>query len=186
MPPDRVEANQRWRLLGACAEVVAEGGYGALTIGSVSETAAVSKGTFYRQFDSLGDCVLATYEMASANALAATREGCESAANPGLALPAAVSSLLQLLAEEPALAHVLTDAALDDVQGLFPAREEFARRCALILAELEGDPPERARHWRLSLHRVRATKGWLSLLLRAGAAAALPARSGELTQLLSA
>lgn len=186
IPSDRVEANQHWRLLGACAEVVAEGGYGALTVASVSETAAVSKATFYRQFDNLGDCVLATYEMASANALAATQEGCESASAPGLALPAAVNSVLALLAEEPALAHVLTDAALDDVRGLFPAREEFARRCASILAEREGRASDPGRHWRLSLHRVRATKGWLSLLLRAGTAAALPTRAVELTQLLTA
>jgi AcrR family transcriptional regulator len=184
--PEQVEANQRWRLLGGCAEVVAAGGYGALTVKAVSEAAAVSKATFYQRFGGLGECVLATYEMASANALVATRKGCEAAADPTLAVPGAVESVLALVTEEPALGHVLTDAALDDVRGLFPARERFARRCATILATAEGEPLDRDRHWRLSLHRVRAAKGWLSLLLRGGAAAALPARAPELAQLLTA
>jgi len=187
IPPDQVRANQRWRLLGGCAEVVAEAGYGGLTVGAVSEAAAVSKATFYQQFGGLPDCVLATYEMASANALAATREGCDSAAEPALVVPSAVGSVLALVAEEPALGHVLTDAALDDVEGLFPARDEFAHRCASILATAENESAaEEGRHWRLSLHRVRATKGWLSSSLRAGLAAALPARAPELAQLLSA
>lgn len=186
IPPERVEANQRWRLIGGCAEVVAEGGYGALTVKAVSEAAAVSKATFYQRFGGLGDCVLATYEVASANALAATREGCESAPEPDLVVPRAVDSVLALVAEEPALGHVLTDAALDDVRGLFPARERFARRCATILATAGGEPAEKGRHWHLSLHRVRATKGWLSLRLRAGASAALPERAPELAQLLTA
>jgi AcrR family transcriptional regulator len=187
IPPDQVRANQRWRLLGGCAEVVAEAGYGGLTVGAVSEAAAVSKATFYQQFGGLADCVLATYEMASANALAATREGCDSAPEPALVVAHAVGSVLALVAEEPALGHVLTDAALDDVRGLFPARDEFARRCASILATAERESAtEEGRHWRLSLHRVRATKGWLSLTLRTGATATLPARAPELAQLLTA
>ncbi|MGN6816028.1 MAG: TetR/AcrR family transcriptional regulator [Solirubrobacterales bacterium] len=185
IPPERVEASQRWRLLGSCAEAVAEGGYGALTVTGISAAAAVSKGTFYQQFDGLDGCILATYEMASAIVLAAASEGCDSASDPTLALSAAASSVLELLAQEPALGHVLTDAALDDVQGLFPAREEFVRRCASALVRVAGDPSDPSRQCHLSLHRVRATKGWLSLLLRAGGSAALPGRASELAQLLS-
>jgi AcrR family transcriptional regulator len=186
IPLEQARANQRWRLLGACAEVLAEGGYGALTIKAVIEAAAVSKATFYEQFEGLPECILATYEMAAANALAVTREACDSSTDPAAALPVAVSSVLAFLASEPALAHVLTDMALEDVRDLHPQRAQFARRCASMLAAAGSEQPDPDRHWRLSLHRVRATKGWLAIRLRTGTAAALPTRALELTQLLTA
>lgn len=185
VPPEQVRASQRWRLLGACAEVLAEGGYGALTLKAVTEAAAVSKATFYEQFEGLPQCILATYEMATANALAVTREACGSSADPAAALPVAVSAVLAFLSSEPAIAHVLTDMALEDVRDLHPLRAEFARRCALMLAATDAGRSDSDRHRRLSLHRVRATKGWLAIRLRTGTATALPARASELTQLLA-
>ncbi len=127
LPPGRhglsdehVHANQRWRLLGACAEVLAGEGYGALTVTAVSRSAAVSRVTFYKHFDGLRECILATHEMAAQAAIAVARDTCKGAADPATALSEAVGSLLELLASEPALAHVLTDQALNDVPGLWP------------------------------------------------------------------
>ena len=187
IPGDQVSANQRWRLLGACAEVLAERGYGGLTVAAVTRSAAVSKATFYRQFEGgLRECILATYEMATQNAIAASRDGCQAAPHPDDVLPVAIASVLELLASEPALAHVLTDQALNDVPGLPGARAEFAERCASLLSRARkrsaSDP---GRGPGLSLHLVRATKGWLSLRLNAGTAAGLPARAPELTRMLT-
>jgi len=185
IPPEQVRANQRWRLLGSCAEVLAERGYGALTLSAVIEAAAISKGTFYEHFEGLPECLLATYEMATANALAVTREACGPGSDPAAALPVAVESVLGLFAAEPALAHVLTDMALEDVPGLHAAREEFAHACASMLAAAGRGQVDPERHRRLSLHRVRATKGWLASRMRAGAATSLPRKAPELTQLLT-
>lgn len=184
IPPERVRANQRWRMLGACAEVIAEAGYEHLTVSRLAAAAGVSKATFYRHFDGLGDCVRATYEMAGESALAVTVEACRSAAEPAEALPGAVASLLDLLADEPALAHVLTDGALDDVAGVNAARAEFVERCARLLSAVSPDAEGAAGSRSLSRHRVRATSGWLANRLFAGAPSGLPARGPELTQLL--
>lgn len=187
IPGDQVSANQRWRLLGACAEVLAERGYGGLTVAAVTSSASVSKATFYQQFEGgLRECVLSTYEMAAQNAIAASRNGCQAAPGPDDVLPAAVAAVLELLAGEPALAHVLTDQALNDVPGLPGARAEFAERCASLLAgarKRSASDPGRGRG--ISLHLVRASKGWLSLRLRSGSSAGLPARAPELTQMLA-
>ncbi|HEU4463100.1 MAG TPA: hypothetical protein VFR75_10965 [Solirubrobacterales bacterium] len=186
IPPERVRANQRWRLLGACADVLAADGYSALTVNGVIVTAAVSKATFYEQFAGLPECVLATYEMAAANALAVTKEACDSNPDPARALPDVVASLLAFLASEPALAHVLTDLALEDVRGVHSRRAQLSRRLALMLAAAGRDRSDPGRHWRLSLHRVRATNGWLAIRLQTGTAGALATRAPELTQLLTA
>ncbi len=183
--PALVREDQRWRLLGACARLVAERGYAGVTVRALVEAAAVSKATFYREFDGLPACFRATYEMAAAAALAAIREACDPAADPAAALAPAVAAVLELLAAEPSLAHVLTDAALDDVEGLPPLRSGFAERCAALLAA-SGGLAEAERRRGLSLHRVRATRGWVWERLHAGTGPALPQRAPELARLLAA
>jgi AcrR family transcriptional regulator len=172
-------------MLGACAEVIAEVGYDDLTVQGLTEAAGVSKATFYREFDGLGDCVRATYEMATESALAVTLEACRSAAEPAEALPGAVASLLDLLAAEPALAHVLTDGALDDVEGLYAARAEFVERCARLLSAAFPSAEGAAGSRSMFTHRVRATRGWLANRLFTGDLSGLPARGPELTQMLA-
>jgi len=180
-----VRESQRLRLLGACAELIAENGYAALTVASISSAAAVSKVAFYRQFKDVAECVLATYEMAADNAMAATRSACVSGERANT-LPAAVSALLELLAAEPALAHVLTDQALEDIPALARSRTEFADRFAALLHILQerggGDP---ARSPRISIHLVRAARAWLSMRLAVAPAGSLPTSAPELTSLLA-
>ncbi len=59
---EEVAASQRARLLRAFTELLAECGYGAVTIGELAKRACVSRGTFYEQFTSKEDCLLAAYE----------------------------------------------------------------------------------------------------------------------------
>ncbi len=184
IPPEQVHANQRWRLLGACAEIIAEGGYGRLTVSGVAAGAGVSKVTFYKHFGELSKCILATYDMASASTFAVLLEACESAEDPAAELPAVVASTLEFLARNPPVAHVLTDAGLDGVQALHGPRAEFADRCASLLSAVR---PERGsgQHPHLPVHHVRAAKGWIADRLFAGSADALPQRAPELARLLS-
>ena len=64
IPPEEVAANQRWRLLGAAAEVLAESGHVRTTSTRVSKHAGVSPATFYQHFENVGECLLASYEAA--------------------------------------------------------------------------------------------------------------------------
>jgi AcrR family transcriptional regulator len=185
MSIDGVRANQRWRLLGACAEVLRHEGYVAITVSRVVETARISKGDFYRYFDNLPQCILATHEMAVAAALEATRNGCRSATASASLLSSAVTSLLEFLASEPALAAVLIDAALDDLPGVIEARISFSERLAAVLAEARGEVIARdLPRPRLSNHLVGAARRWLAARLRAGETAAVPGTAAELTYFL--
>src|SRR6187551_64047 len=65
IPADEVAANQRWRLLGAAAEVLAEQGHVNTTSTQVSKHAGVSPATFYQHFDNISDCLVAAYGAAS-------------------------------------------------------------------------------------------------------------------------
>lgn len=60
---DEARADQRWRLLGAMAFVVAARGYWPATIAEIAETANVSKKTFYQHFSSKEEAFLAAYDI---------------------------------------------------------------------------------------------------------------------------
>jgi len=64
IPPERILANQRQRLLSAAAAVFAERGYAGLAVARVIERAGVSRATFYNMFDDKCDCVLAAQRQA--------------------------------------------------------------------------------------------------------------------------
>lgn len=57
-----VAAHQRCRLQKAMVELVAEHGYNAVTVTTLSSHAGVSKRDFYKHFDSKEECFLATYD----------------------------------------------------------------------------------------------------------------------------
>jgi AcrR family transcriptional regulator len=59
---EEVRASQRARLTAALTELLAEGGYAAVTIGELARRAAVSRGAFYELFDSKEECLLAAYD----------------------------------------------------------------------------------------------------------------------------
>lgn len=59
---EAVASHQRGRLQAAMVELVAEGGYNAVTVGLLVATAGVSKRDFYRRFSGKEECFLATYD----------------------------------------------------------------------------------------------------------------------------
>lgn len=59
---EEVAASQRARLTRALTELLADGGYSAVTIGELARRASVSRGTFYEHFASKEECLLAAYD----------------------------------------------------------------------------------------------------------------------------
>ncbi len=62
VPRDFVVQNQRERMLLATAELLAERGYQKTTIELIAKTARVALSTFYEQFSSKEECVLAAFD----------------------------------------------------------------------------------------------------------------------------
>jgi AcrR family transcriptional regulator len=152
----------------------------------VIAAAAVSKAHFYRAFQGLPDCILATYAMAAGAALSVVEETCESSAGGSRRVPAAVTAILEFLAEEPELASVLTDPALVDVPGLVAVRESFTARLAQSLSAARRPAGSGATSYEeLDLHLVRAARAWACGRLQPAVEATLVGGAGELTTLLS-
>ncbi len=59
---EELRASQRGRLICAIADVVAEQGYAATSVGDVIARAGVSRRTFYEHFADKQDCFLASYD----------------------------------------------------------------------------------------------------------------------------
>jgi AcrR family transcriptional regulator len=135
IPPAAVAENQRWRLLGAAAEVLAEGGHVRTTSTRVSKVAGVSPATFYQHFDNVGDCLLAAYEAGVECVSEIVSEACgaEQLGWPER-LGVAVASTLRFLAVEPALAFLLGDEAPAGEVAIAAVRRKAIDRLAKLLA----------------------------------------------------
>jgi AcrR family transcriptional regulator len=102
-----VAENQRLRLLAAMLRLLPERGYPALTIGQITGEAAVSRASFYKQFESKEECYLATYDVASGwlcgevEAAVGGIDGWEQRVRTGTA------EALRLLAANPLVAHLV-------------------------------------------------------------------------------
>lgn len=59
---EEVAASQRTRLMAAMTELVAQGGFGAVTVGALARSAAVSRAAFYEHFAGKEACLLAAYD----------------------------------------------------------------------------------------------------------------------------
>ncbi len=100
-----VRSSQRGRLLGAIAEVVAEKGYPASTVGDVVARARVSRKTFYQHFTGKEECFLAAYDV-EVDLLLARLAAAEREHEAWVErLAASIRAYLRTLAEKPAFAR---------------------------------------------------------------------------------
>jgi AcrR family transcriptional regulator len=137
IPPEHVIENQRWRLLGAAAEVMAERGWARIRVADVCGRAGVSRETFYEHFEDLGDCLLAAYEMAADCVLDLASAACEGNGEPAERLRSALGDVLEFLAEEPALAHLLGPGGMG-APAIATARERLIGELACTDIERRG------------------------------------------------
>jgi AcrR family transcriptional regulator len=109
---------QRARMLSAAARVVAELGYGGMSVARVAASAGVSRRTFYEVFEDRDDCFLALFDDALARAGGIVHEAVvEADAISGPLewrerVRAGLTALLRFVDEEPALGSLLVVEAL--------------------------------------------------------------------------
>ena len=108
LPRSFVAGNQRLRVIAAMLQVLTQRGYAEITIGDLTGEAAVSRQAFYAQFASKEECFLAAYDLAGGWLC----ERMELALDPETSWPERVrdglAEILRRLAENPALARLLT------------------------------------------------------------------------------
>lgn len=126
---EKPKRTQRERLLDAMVELCAQAGYQGVSIEQLCARAGVSPATFYEQFDSKEDCLLAAYRAVTGRvfgqmgAVAPNGDWSEAAR-------AALSGLLRALQSDPNAGQVLFIEGLAGGTGM---REERRR----VLSELE-------------------------------------------------
>lgn len=98
--------SQRERILDALANLSAVQGYATTTIPDVVREAAVSVQAFYEHFSGKEDALLVAYEIGHRKALAIVERSYQAHEPWQAAIRAAVSTLLEFLASEPAYAHL--------------------------------------------------------------------------------
>jgi len=130
LPAHLVRTHQRQRLLEAAATALSEQGYGRLTAARVTELAGVSSRTFYQHFEDLWACLLAAYETEAALLCAHLENAC--GAFPEGDRPAraraGIGAAIDFLANEPAVARLLSAEPPPQVTALAAARRDLAKR----------------------------------------------------------
>jgi AcrR family transcriptional regulator len=107
LPRQFVLHNQRARLVEAATEVFGTSSFGEARVADVLERAAISRKTFYEQFEDKEACFLAAYDAAAGRVRDAVRSAAREHQQRGDSVRAGIDALLQFLAGEPELARLL-------------------------------------------------------------------------------
>jgi AcrR family transcriptional regulator len=121
---DRLSEIQRARILTAMAGVVSEYGVGYATVARVVARSGVSRRTFYEQFVDREDCFLAAFDQAVERIAAVVLPAYREPSKWRERVRAGLTSLLQFLDREPAIAKLVIVEAL----GAGPKALEHRRR----------------------------------------------------------
>jgi AcrR family transcriptional regulator len=142
LPADLVRAHQRQRLLDAAARALAEQGYGRITAARVTELAAISSRTFYQHFEDLWACLLAAFEAEAGRLCAEVEAACAALAQERGPVAEAdrrgraqtgIAAALAFLAEEPAVARLLSAEPPPQIAALAGARRDLVERLGAML-----------------------------------------------------
>lgn len=126
LSPEFVADNQRERLVAALAGVLYEKGYEKTTVSLIAARAGISKGDFYKHFETKDECFLLAYDVVSERVRELAVESCRRRRAWTSKVRDTLGELLRFLAAEPALAHLLL------VEGLRGGRELYERYQATL------------------------------------------------------
>jgi AcrR family transcriptional regulator len=175
LPPEVVARSQRQRLLEAAVRVVADKGYGGATIGDLTGEAGISRTTFYELYKDKEACFLAAYDNAVEALVRRVLKAYEADSEWPERAAAGLTALLEVLAEEPALARL----SLVDIGRAGPAAQRRYRAAIQRLTPLfdEGrDYAPRGRNLPANTSRmaIGGVTGLIADELVAGRAEQLP------------
>lgn len=155
----------RHRLLEGMAHAVAAKGYGDTTIADIVREASVSRRTFYEQFSTKAECLVALYEAASHNALKVLRESIDPEHDWHTQVERALAAYLGCMAESPVLMRTL----FIEILGLGPLGLEVRRRVNLEIAQfmlqVVNEPGSRQRGKPLTPDMAMAIVGGINELI---------------------
>jgi AcrR family transcriptional regulator len=186
MSPAQLES-QRWRLIGAAAEVLAECGYARMTSRAIALRADVSARTFYEHFEHRDACLLAGSETAADCLWDLVAAACTEAGEWPQRLRGAVEAAIAYVASEPALARLLGPEAAAGVAAIARVRERLIERLAGLLCGGRQLRIETA-DWlapTLELHLVSGAFAFVSHRLASGDPERLPGVVSPLSEILT-
>ncbi|NEW51484.1 TetR/AcrR family transcriptional regulator [Nocardia cyriacigeorgica] len=132
-----VRTDQRWRLLGATAYVVATHGYWPATIQQIVDAAKVSKKTFYKHFSSKEEAFLAAFEV-NELVIAGVRDSIDFADLDRL-LDTMIGSYLAVLQLAPEVTEMLLFQPLGATPAIRSARTAAIARYTAALQQAFAD-----------------------------------------------
>jgi AcrR family transcriptional regulator len=144
LAPEDVERHQLERLVAAVATVMAERGYGGLTVDRVIALARVSRTTFYRHFANRQEAVLGVYKLVFDRFIAAIRCACAAAEEWPAKVEAGLGAALDFAIAEPAQTQLLSAEFLGADPILAERVRCSHRRLVALLDEGRRHYPESA------------------------------------------
>lgn len=176
IPAELIAQNQRERLIAATAEITSEYGYVGTTVRKIAKRAGVSTATFYTQFESLEQCLFATFWELHRRLSEELDVACRAEAEPRARPRAALRRSLQLFASDAPAARLLTVEILaGGDEGIRSQHEAIGRTAEQVGFSDEGGWGMVALACSLVAKRVMASE-----------AEALPQLEGELGVVLKA
>lgn len=136
---EAVAENQRWRLLGAAAEMFYEQGRLGITSKRIAIGAGVSASTFYRYFGDVADCLRAGFEVATESLLRALRDHCMDAPDGRRGIRPRTEALVAFPLAEPQLASLLGAELVAAQKAIVPQRRRLIAQLAALLGGGEWD-----------------------------------------------
>ncbi len=182
LPRSFVVQNQRLRIISSMLHVLPRHGYAGTTIGHLTEGARVSRAAFYAQFEGKEEAFLATYDLAGQWLCEHVEQAVSADDEWPTRVRAGVAEALRLLAQNPAVAHLI---AVEALQAGSAARERQQACLARFAEALRAGRP-RGAELPAELEEM-LLGGVLSTIARyvdAGRAEQLPGAAAELVQYL--
>jgi AcrR family transcriptional regulator len=145
LAPEAVAAHQRERILAAIATVLAERGYGGLTVEQVIDVAGVSRSTFYVHFENKQAAVLAAHELVFERFLAAVMAACLAEAEWPMKVKAALGAIVDFAASRPRQTQILSAGSLNSDAALAERVAGSHERLAALLTGVRPHSPNAER-----------------------------------------
>jgi AcrR family transcriptional regulator len=185
LPSEFVAESQRWRLLGACVELVAERGCAHTTSFEIARAASVSSSTFYKHYADVSACVEAASQLAAECVAEVIAESCDPRLEWPERLRVTIEATLAFCAEEPNLVQLLGPEPQAAVAEVASERERRIAGWGEVLRRGRGgDAGSGAAAREADASLIAAAIALVVSRLRASEADRLPGLGPELTRLL--